>query len=150
MTDFRALCAELLDWAERASAHYVVHPDVILRARAALEAQPEPQGPSDKDLHQLWLDLYAFHDGPTSGDVAEIARAVLARWGHSAIEPVSVSERLPGPKDCDAEGRCWFCTPSSYVMDANCVYIKAEHRRSWNTHWAPHWALPVPGVEGEP
>jgi hypothetical protein len=54
------------------------------RARAAL-AQPEPQAPSDEDLHQLWLDLYAFHDGPTSGDVAEIARAVLARWGHPAI-----------------------------------------------------------------
>jgi len=32
-----------LDWAERASSHYVMHPDVILRARAAL-AQPEPQG----------------------------------------------------------------------------------------------------------
>jgi len=36
MTDFRALCAELLEWAEQTSAHYVVHPDVILRARAAL------------------------------------------------------------------------------------------------------------------
>jgi hypothetical protein len=38
MTDFRALCAELLEWAEHASAHYVVHPNVILRARAALTA----------------------------------------------------------------------------------------------------------------
>jgi hypothetical protein len=44
-------------------------------------AEPEPEGPTDKELHQLWQDLYAFHDGPTSGDVAEIARAVLARWG---------------------------------------------------------------------
>jgi hypothetical protein len=42
MTDFRALCAELVGWAERTSAHYVVHPDVILRARAALA---EPQAP---------------------------------------------------------------------------------------------------------
>jgi hypothetical protein len=50
-------------------------------ARAAL-AQPEPQGPTDEELRQLWLDLYAFHDGPTSGDVAEIARAVLACWGN--------------------------------------------------------------------
>jgi hypothetical protein len=66
----------------------------------------------------------------------------------SAIEPVSVSERLPGPEDCDAEGRCWFYTPSSHVMNANWVYRKAEHRRSWDTHWAPHWALPVPVVEG--
>jgi hypothetical protein len=47
------------------------------------EPQPEPQGPSDEELHQLWLELYAFHDGPTSGDVAEVARAVLARWGRA-------------------------------------------------------------------
>ena len=66
----------------------------------------------------------------------------------SGIEPVPVSERLPGPEDCDAEGRCWLCTPSSYVMVANWVYEKAEQLRSWNTHWAPHWALPLPGVEG--
>jgi hypothetical protein len=39
--DYKALCADLLDWAERTSAHYVVHPNVILRARAAL-AQPVP------------------------------------------------------------------------------------------------------------
>ena len=51
-------------------------------------AQPEPQGPTDEELHQFWLELYAFHDGPTSGDVAEIARAVLARWGRPAIKPV--------------------------------------------------------------
>jgi hypothetical protein len=41
MTDYRALCAELLDWAERTSSHYYKQADVILRARAAL-AQPDP------------------------------------------------------------------------------------------------------------
>ena len=46
MTDYRALCAELLEWAEHTSAHYVVHPDVILRARIAL-AQPEPVAPTN-------------------------------------------------------------------------------------------------------
>jgi hypothetical protein len=40
-TDFRALCAELLDWTERTSSHYYKQADVILRARAAL-AQPAP------------------------------------------------------------------------------------------------------------
>jgi hypothetical protein len=49
-------------------------------ARAYL-AQPEPEEPTDEELHNLWLELYGFHDGPTSGDVAGIARAVLARWG---------------------------------------------------------------------
>jgi hypothetical protein len=43
MTDpnYKALCAELLEWAERTSSHYYKQADVITRARAAL-AQPEP------------------------------------------------------------------------------------------------------------
>ena len=90
-TDYRALCAELLEWAERTSSHYYKQADVIVRARAVL-AQPAPQGPTDEELRQLWLELYAFHDGPTSGDVAEIARAALARWGRPAIEPVPQQE----------------------------------------------------------
>jgi hypothetical protein len=56
----------------------------IRYGRAAI-VQPEPVGPTDEELHQLWLDLYAFHEGPTSGDVAEIARAVLARWGRLPV-----------------------------------------------------------------
>ena len=35
MTDFRAMCAELLEWAERTSSHYYKQADVIVRARAA-------------------------------------------------------------------------------------------------------------------
>lgn len=40
MTDFRELCAELLEWAERTSSHYYVQPDVLVRAHAALAEQP--------------------------------------------------------------------------------------------------------------
>jgi hypothetical protein len=40
MTDFRALCAELLEWAERTSSHYFIQSDVVVRARAALAEQP--------------------------------------------------------------------------------------------------------------
>jgi hypothetical protein len=43
---------------------------------------PPPEPPTDEKLRQLWLDLYAFYDGPTSGEVVEIARAVLERWGN--------------------------------------------------------------------
>ena len=52
MTDFRALCEELLDWAERTSSHYYKQPDVILRARAAL-AQPEPPSLKERALETL-------------------------------------------------------------------------------------------------
>jgi len=40
--EFRAMCAELLEWAERTSSHYYKQADVIVRARALL-AQSEPQ-----------------------------------------------------------------------------------------------------------
>jgi hypothetical protein len=183
-TDFRALCARMADeldhyrqllMDDRRATHALA-----TEARAALEAQPEPQGPTDEELWDLYQDLGSYFS-PT-----EFARTVLARWQHAqpeppttrpecfgfamsflgdpeetevrryvealeartAIQPVPVSKRLPGAEDCDGEGRCWFCTPSSSVMDANWVYRKAKHRRSWNTHWLPHWALPVPGVEG--
>jgi hypothetical protein len=71
-------------------------------------------------------------------------RAALARWGRPAIGPVPVSERLPGPEDCDAEGRCWWWD------EDDDMWRLSEHRPwllCW-THWLPHWALPVPGVEG--
>jgi len=44
-------------------------------------AKVEPKPPTDEELRKLWLDLYATNDGPTSGEVVTIARAVLERWG---------------------------------------------------------------------
>ena len=153
--DFRALCAELLAWAERTSAHYVVPPHVILRARAALSA-PE-QGPTDEEVDALVICIQGLPvpDAddlalPSTGRGRDMVRRALARWGRPAVEPVPVAERLPGPDDCDDQGRCWLGTPASDVMDAYWVYRKAEHRRSCDTHWLPHWAFPVPqeGADG--
>jgi len=80
MTDFRALCAELTDSLDTwlMAHHYGGVPpqdgadaELVLRARAAL-AQPELQGPTDKELHQLWQELYGFHDSPTSGEANHV------------------------------------------------------------------------------
>jgi hypothetical protein len=79
MTDYRALCAELLEWAEQTSAHYVVHPDVILRARAALAEQPVT--PTDEELQEMWFGSEWFNEGATLREFISIARAVLAHWG---------------------------------------------------------------------
>ena len=117
----------------------------LIERASSPRAQPEPAGPSHWDVCQ-WLEQQG-HWGDNAHRIPRIANMVqgaLTRYTHPAIEPLPVAERLPGPEDCDAEGRCWFGTPSSYVMVANWVYEKAEHCRSWNTHWAPHWALPVP------
>jgi hypothetical protein len=106
-------------------------------------AQPEPQGPTDAELITMWATT-RYIDQPEGG--LAYGRAVLARWGRPTIEPVAVSERLPGPEDCDAERRCWWFFPS-----AEWDLRKVEHiaPATGVTHWLPHWALPVPKREAE-
>jgi hypothetical protein len=136
-------------------------------------AQPEPQGPSDEELLELMPETmrdefsYAAKvcSDATGGQVKpgifrvclnhtalEYARAVLARWGRPAIEPVPVERRMPGPADCDAEGRCW--TGSNDFIDETGdrpVPYAASWELRWilykDTHWLPHYALPVPQQE---
>jgi hypothetical protein len=68
----------------------------------------EPVAPTDEELIEMWHSSDWFNEGATPREFISIARAVLARWGRPAIQPVPVSERLPGSEDCDAEGRCWW------------------------------------------
>jgi hypothetical protein len=126
-------------------------------------AQPEPQGPTDGEIEEAAKLIhasmrFAVPDSHYTRDWVErgnslmqdearrTARAVLARWGRPAIEPVPVSERLPGPEDCDAEGCCWWWEPDCEQPESWCLGLP-EYCDS-STHWLPHWALPVPGVEG--
>jgi hypothetical protein len=77
-TDWRALCAELLEPLAKLAGADPHHKylDLITRARTAL-AQPEPQGPTDEEL--MALAVAVFED-PFSTD-KDYARAVLSRWG---------------------------------------------------------------------
>jgi hypothetical protein len=98
MTDFRALCEELVeelevwigygDEADCADAHAVVD-----RARAALAEQPV--GPTDEELLELQENLWNTYKDAGYRDeevmyehsfgfaLDDFARAVLARWGQS-------------------------------------------------------------------
>ena len=89
MTDFRALCEELVeelevwigygDEADCADAHAVVD-----RARAALAEQPVV--PTDEELNALWIEQYGYTGHSPAMSLLEFkdaARAVLARWGQS-------------------------------------------------------------------
>jgi hypothetical protein len=71
-----------------------------LEARCTAVAQAEPQGPSDEELLELLSrasglpepDSYIVDGGRIMSEPCEIlsfARAVLARWGRPAIEPVA-------------------------------------------------------------
>jgi hypothetical protein len=92
MTDFRALCVELLEWAEQTSAHYVVHPDVILRARAALAE--DPVGPTESDVTEMFYRHVG--EGSEVGFENAIAEA-LARWGNYPVKPDSSPANQPEP-----------------------------------------------------
>jgi hypothetical protein len=115
MTDFRALCAELLAGLDgdcrpdiQDKYYSITAVDAIERARAAL-AQPEPQGPSDEELLQIAASSIAPYEscGISIGEyeaetecavevygseLIAFARAVLARWSRPAIGPVPQQE----------------------------------------------------------
>jgi hypothetical protein len=77
MTDFRALCEELL----RSLENYPVQPlrdrDLCIRARAALAEQPV--GPTDEELLEMFNENDWNHVSPET--FQGIARTVLACWG---------------------------------------------------------------------
>ena len=81
-------------------------------------------------------------------DLIDRARALLA---HPTPQPVAVGERLPGPEDCDAEGRCWgwWTDPMSEYWEYVGVSAPIEPYGSYipragHTHWLPANALPIP------
>ena len=164
-TDFRALCAEMAAaWDSYSYADAGDATDrmtqIVNEARAALSA-PE-QGPTDAELIQLAIDTRLYRFQSTAGDpvqyemteqqVHAFARAVLARWGRPAGEPVPMSERLPGPEDCDARGRCWLCgkVEGDWRL-INSANSGVPHLKYCFSHWLPHWALPLQqeGADGQ-
>jgi hypothetical protein len=94
-TDWRALCARMADeldhyrqllMDDRRATHALA-----AEARAAL-AQPEPQGPSDEELLRIYrVARYCYQVEEYKREL-DFARAVLARWGRPAIEPVPKRE----------------------------------------------------------
>ena len=94
MTDtFRALCAELTycwsrttnpdDFAENAAP-------IIGRMKAALD-QPEPEGPTEEEMNDLfWKHSSEIGDrgvGLAFEDAPALICDALARWGRPAVEP---------------------------------------------------------------
>jgi hypothetical protein len=109
-------------------------------ARALLaEAQPEAVEPTDEELKLLLAEYRHL-------SAVQFARAVLARWGRPAPEPVSVAER-PWEREgwCDAEGRCWLFGKVEgdwRLMSATNSGLPSI--KYCFSHALPHWTLPVP------
>jgi len=144
-------------------------------ASAALStalAQPEPEGATDEDLMGLddLRDAWnAQADAVNSWDELGIDEIIwfaqqqaLARWSRPTIAPAPVAERLPGPGDCDAEGRCWLLTAEDEYPQwrlhsiegarsggKTMIWVPVDSRGFmvdcfYASHWLPHHALPLP------
>jgi hypothetical protein len=142
MTDFRALCAELLAGIDEFTVCDTGEPFYQLMDRARLELdKPEEEGPSDQELASFLVDRHrermesesAFGCPDFDGAKARAARiadarAVLARWGRPAPapKPIPVSERLPEDADCLVTSLglryCWW---------ASKVYHSGQVRLTW-------------------
>jgi hypothetical protein len=97
----------------------------------------------------IYLGSLPYEQDPDP-DLIVRARAALAQpepQGPSrpAIEPVPVSERLPGPEDCDPSSQCWWFTPS----EEKWIFWPIKWAGPECSHWLPHWALPVPPQEAD-
>lgn len=83
-TDFRALCAELVDAIDSSiSVQRIFSSPLMQRTRAAL-AEPEPEQPTKAELKQLFDDHSGYINDEQVmwwGDFHAAGRAILARWG---------------------------------------------------------------------
>ena len=157
-TNFRALCAELLTAiqlytklnpaASEMSAFELTEKlmDAMAATNAAL-AQPEPQGVRQEAIldwlrnDESWGTIVAPKSWRTQDDkLLNLLLRAIAHFGRPTIQPVPVSERLPGVEDCDSEGRCWFWCKAVKTWDFRSRNRQMVH----DNHWLPHWALPVP------
>jgi hypothetical protein len=75
------------------------------------------------------------------------------------IKPIPATESLPGPEDCDEEGKCWVFDPGDHVscpvwmFDTNeeLQWLKTQDKEKsvqasqrGRLTWLPHYALPLP------
>ena len=121
-----------------------------IERRLRLEPAAVEEQPSDQEVAELVaalrMDAECF--AAEQPDLMQLTDKQLIRAAalleRQSLRPIPVSERLPGPEDCNAQGRCWFGTYASDVLEANWVFRKLAHQRHWDTHWLPANALPLP------
>jgi len=142
MTDFRALCARMADeldhyrqllMDDRRETHALA-----AEARAAL-AQPEPQGPSKRELFGLLMQAGGVTQCVSVEWLEPFADAILARWGTPAIEP-----EPEGPTESDVTELFYRHMGEGSQIGFENAIAEALSR------WGRPAIEPLTGVEGEP
>ena len=104
--------------------------------------QPEPEKPTNEQINQCYAALYGLNTDKLGLMPVRFGRELLARWGRPAIEPIPVSERLPGPEDCGPGGICWLWDPIRRVWHlTHFTYLNP------GDFWLPYHALLIPRSE---
>jgi hypothetical protein len=132
----------------------------VKAARTAL-AQPEPEGPTEKQVMDLADDcafdrqeISGFDGGRTfhghgwectDDQLVTFATELLTRCARPTIEPVPVSER-PWEREgwCDEYGMCWRFDPCDRGWWSYGPILPSDGDPAPFTHWLPHHALPIP------
>ena len=113
-------------------------------------------------MQQEWVLLGNDDDGTASPSLSmpislrrfTVLRDALFRAAtllQQQAAPVPVSERLPGPEDCDAEGRCWLGGRQMSSETPTWLFGYpgwAERFPDVHHFWLPANALPLPAPEG--
>jgi hypothetical protein len=144
MTDFRALCAELLDELELWSSWHDAT-DLKDRAGSALHfaLAEQPVGPTVPNLDCDEIEVPAYYRGDEfhayrHGFASGWAKAVTKQ---PAATPIPVAERLPFA-ECDEDQKCWWYVPEGEHW---CLASQFVARLALEAiHWLPANALPVP------
>jgi hypothetical protein len=152
------LCSEVMAAHDRQTfAEFVEHFARAVLARwggAAVQLPQVGAQPTSDEIESgfraWWSDRFgsAYFGAIPLVACIEWTHIALARWGGAAVpQPVPVSERLPGPEDCDSEDRCWLCgkVEGDWRL-MSVVNPGVPHLKYCFSHWLPHWALPVPAA----
>jgi hypothetical protein len=80
-------------------------------------------------------------------DVATEVRLAIAKPA-PAVVPVAVSERLPGPEDCDEDGFCWmgygYRLPGENEKDQYAIWMLMPFEESNGEVWVRASDIPLP------
>jgi hypothetical protein len=147
----------------------------ICRAAIALDrSRRAPVQPADEEVAKLvaWLketgrelssDLIGDAVDPLAAE-RFFRIADLLQHLHPP-QPVAVSERLPEPEDCDAEGRCWLLTVEDEypqwrlhsiegaLPGGTMIWVPVDSSPGvmvdcfYTSHWLPAHAIPIPRSE---
>jgi len=106
----------------------------------------KPDSPDFLELCAELVDELSYHaDEHSVDELIARARAALATHPPGPVAPIPVSERLPGPEDCNAEGKCWmFGNVEGDWRLISMINPGVPKLKYCFSHWLPANALPFP------